>query len=255
MAVSTTSVSVIIPTWNERENIVPLLEAVRLALNEAEFEVVVVDDGSPDGTGAAVNEDARQHSNVRLVQRRGKLGLSSAVLEGVTQSAGDIVVMMDADFSHDPTLLPLLVKHIQSGSDLVIGSRYVRGGRIQGWSFHRRIGSVVLSRFVCGVFRLSVQDPLSGFAAFRREVLEGLSTRFSERGFKLLLEVLATRPSLRVSEVPITFADRRHGTSKLGLAEIREFVLLCYRLVRWRARRRLAARRSHRQPQHRQRLR
>jgi dolichol-phosphate mannosyltransferase len=239
MAASTTSVSLIIPTWNERENIIALLEAVRLALNGAEFEVVVVDDASPDGTGAAVSEAARQHSTVRLVQRRGKLGLSSAVLEGVAQSTGDIVVMMDADFSHDPALLPQLVKHIQSGSDLVIGSRYVAGGRIQGWSFHRRIGSVVLSRFARTVFRLSVQDPLSGFAAFRREVLEGLSTRFSQRGFKLLLEVLATRPSLRVSEVPITFTDRRRGTSKLGLAEIREFVLLCYRLVRWRAGRRL----------------
>jgi dolichol-phosphate mannosyltransferase len=240
MLVSPALVSIIVPTWNERENIVPLLEALRLALNGAEYEVLVVDDGSPDGTGAAVTDEARKHSAVRLVQRNRKMGLSSAVLEGVAHSAGGIVVMMDADFSHDPRLLPILVRELQSGSDVVIGSRYVRGGRVEGWPFHRRIGSVMLSRFARVVFGLDVQDPLGGFAAFRREVLEGLSTRFSAPGFKLLLEVLATRPSLRVREVPITFVDRTRGKSKLGVREIREFALLCYRLVRWRMRRRLA---------------
>ena len=239
MLVTPALVSIIVPTWNERENIVPLLEALRLALNGAEYEVLVVDDGSPDGTGAAVTDDARKHSAVRLVQRNRKMGLSSAVLEGVEHAAGGIVVMMDADFSHDPRLLPILVRELQSGSDVVIGSRYVRGGRVEGWPFHRRIGSVMLSRLARVVFDLDVQDPLGGFVAFRREVLEGLTTRFSARGFKLLLEVLATRPLLRVREVPITFVDRTRGKSKLGVREIREFALLCYRLVRWRVRHRL----------------
>jgi dolichol-phosphate mannosyltransferase len=229
-----TLVSVIVPTSNERDNIGSLLAAVRKALDDADFEVLVVDDASSDGTREAVSEDAQQHPNVRLIQRGRKLGLSSAVLEGAAQSAGSIVVMMDADFSHDPTLLPLLVKQVRSGSDVVIGSRNVRGARLVGWPFHRRIGSVLMTRFVRSVFRLRVRDPLSGFVAFRREVLEKLPTRFSARGFKLLLEVLTTQPSLRVSEVPITFADRTHGASKFGLGEIREFVLLCYRLLRWR---------------------
>ena len=234
MAASTTLVSIVVPTWNERENITPLLADVRKALHGAEFEVLVVDDDSSDGTGAAVNEAARQHRNVRLVQRNGKMGLSSAVLEGAARSAGGIIVMMDADFSHDPMLLPLLVTQVRSGTDVAIGSRYVRGARLQGWPLHRRIGSVVFTRFARTVFHLHVHDPLSGFVAFRREVLEGLPTRFSARGFKLLLEVLATEPSLRVSEVPITFIDRTRGTSKFGFGEMREFMTLCYRLLRWR---------------------
>jgi dolichol-phosphate mannosyltransferase len=235
MEAQPTTVSIIIPTRNERDNIAPLLAAIRKALDGAEFEVLVVDDASSDGTGMKVNEDASHHPNVRLVPRNGKMGLSSAVLEGAARSAGDIVVMMDADFSHDPKFLPLLVKQVQSGSDVVIGSRYVNGAQDQGWPFHRRVGSVVFTRFARAVFRIRAHDPLSGFVAFRREVLERLPTRFSARGFKLLLEVLVTQPSLRVSEVPITFVDRTRGTSKLGLGEVCEFGILCYYLLRWRA--------------------
>jgi dolichol-phosphate mannosyltransferase len=227
-------VSVIVPTWNERDNIRALLASVRHALDGVDYEVVVVDDASPDGTGTAVKGDARHHPNIRLVQRAGKMGLSSAVMEGAAQSAGSIVVMMDADFSHDPNLLPLLIERVRSGSDVAIGSRYVPGARLEGWPIHRRIGSTALTEFARAVFRLRVHDPLSGFAAFRRQVLEDVPTRFSVKGFKLLLEVLATQPSLRVCELPISFVDRTRGTSKLGVREMREFVMLCYRLMRWR---------------------
>ena len=227
-------VSVVVPTLNEHENIALLLPAIRRSLEGIAFEVLVVDDASSDGTAAVVAEDARGHSNVHLLQRPEKMGLSSAVLEGAARSAGSIVVMMDADFSHDPAVLPMLVRRVQAGHDVAIGSRYTRGGSLRGWPFHRRVGSALLTKLVGTVFHLHVRDPLSGFAAFRRSTLEGLPTRFSGRGFKLLLEVLATQPSLRVSEVPITFVDRARGTSKLGLGEIRELLMLCYRLIRWR---------------------
>jgi dolichol-phosphate mannosyltransferase len=228
-------VSIIVPTWNERDNIAPLLAAVRNTLHGTDFEVLVVDDASSDGTEAAVSRDAQHHANVRLVQRGGQFGLSSAVLEGAARSAGGIVVMMDADFSHDPSFLPLLVKQVRSGSDVVIGSRYVPGARIEGWTLHRRFGSAVTTQFVRRIFRLPVHDPLSGFVAFRREVLAKLPTRFSAHGFKLLLEVLTLQPSLHVSELPITFSDRTRGTSKFGVREMREFVMLCCRLFcrRW----------------------
>jgi dolichol-phosphate mannosyltransferase len=244
IALSESLVSIIIPTWNERENIGPLIDGIRKAMAPAEFEVVVVDDASTDGTGAAVNDEARRHSNIRAVHRPAKMGLSSAVLDGAARSTGRVVVMMDGDLSHDPGLLRLLIRQIHAGSDVAIGSRYVQGGRLTGWPLHRRLGSLVFTWSARTLFRLRVRDPLSGFAAFRREVLETLPTRFSGPGFKLLLEVLATQPSLRVSEVPITFVDRARGKSKLGASEMREFGLLCCRLLRWRMSERILSRRS-----------
>jgi len=234
-------VSVIVPTLNERENIGPLLEGIRKAFGHIDFEVLVVDDASSDGTGTAVMEEARQHPNVHLVQRAGKMGLSSAIMHGAARSSGSLVIMMDADLSHDPGLLPVLLEHVQLESDIAIGSRYVKGGRLQGWPLHRRLGSRVFTWTARAVFRIRVRDPLSGFAAFRRRVLEEQPTRFSARGFKLLLEVLATQPALRVAEVPITFVDRERGASKLNVAELRELLMLCGRLVRWRMSRGVAA--------------
>jgi dolichol-phosphate mannosyltransferase len=238
-------VSVIVPTWNERENIGPLLDAICKSLTGVAFEVLVVDDASPDGTGAAVDERARQHACVQLVQRAGKLGLSSAVMEGAARCGGRVIVMMDADFSHDPALLPALLQQVRAGSDVAIGSRYAAGGDLQGWPLHRRVGSRVFTWSARALFGLTARDPLSGFAAFRREVLDNLPTRYSGRGFKLLLEVLATQPALRVSEVPIRFVDRTRGVSKLDVSELREFGMLCWRLLRWRIRARAA---GHRQP-------
>lgn len=226
--------SIVVPTRNERDNIAPLLAGIRSALQGTAFEVIIVDDDSADGTGEAVRDEASTHANVRLLERHGRRGLSSAVSEGVAQSTGRIVVMMDADLSHDPRLVPRLVERVQSGNDLVVGSRYVRGGGLEGWPIHRRIGSAVLTHGVRALFRLPVRDPLSGFVAFRREVLERQPTRYSASGFKLLLEVLATQPSLRVSEVPITFVDRERGASKLDLREVGGFLVLCFRLFAWR---------------------
>jgi dolichol-phosphate mannosyltransferase len=230
-------VTIVVPTRNERENIAPLFAGLRTAMEGTAFEVVVVDDDSRDDTGAAVREEASRHPNVRLLERHGTRGLSSAVMEGAARSTGTIVVMMDADLSHDPHLVPQLVGRARADNDLVVGSRYVPGGDLEGWPLHRRIGSVVMTQVVRALFRLRVRDPLSGFVAFRREVLEQQPTCFSARGFKLLLEVLATQPSLRVSEVPITFVDRARGTSKLDLQEIGGFLLLCVQLVWWRFRR------------------
>lgn len=244
IAPSPSQVSVIVPTLNERENIGALVDAICGALRTIDFEVLVVDDASSDGTGAVVEAEASQRPNLHLVRRPRKMGLASAVLDGTARSTGGIVVMMDADFSHDPEVLPRLVAQVQAGHDVAIGSRYVRGGHLEGWPLHRRIGSAVFSLVARAIFRPRVRDPLSGFAAFRRDVLEDLPTRFSAGGFKLLLEVLATRPSLRVCEVPISFADRLRGTSKLDLREIGTFAVLCYRLLRWRMGRRVQIRRT-----------
>jgi dolichol-phosphate mannosyltransferase len=226
-------VTIVVPTLNERENIAPLLAGLRSAMTGIDFEVVIVDDDSADGTSATVRDEALRHPNVRLLERRGMRGRSSAVMEGVARSTGAIVVMMDADLSHDPRLVPRLIGEVRSGNDVVIGSRYVRDGGIEGWSIHRRIGSALVTRVVRAVFRPPVRDPLGGFVAFRREVLDRQQTRFSAGGFRLLLEVLVTQPSLRVNEVPITFVDRTRGTSKLDLREIGGFLRLCVQLAWW----------------------
>ena len=225
-------VSVIVPTWNERENIRPLLEGIAAALAGTEYEIVVVDDNSPDGTGQEVEAYMQAgHQNVNLLRRPEKQGLSGAVLEGATMAQGDYLVMMDADLSHDSQAIPALLRRLDEGHDVVVGSRYVGDvPSIQGWPLQRRLASRLSIMVARLVLRLPVQDLTSGFVAFRRTFLTSLPTRFSARGFKLLLEVLAVWRDLRVTEYPITFTDRARGFSKFGLREMAEFGRLCLRL-------------------------
>ncbi len=230
-----TAVSVIIPTWNERDNIPVLLQGIRAALTAYRFDVFVVDDGSPDGTGEAVQTEAATHPNIRLVSRPRKMGLSSAVMTGALASTGAIVVMMDADLSHNPALIPELVKNVEAGYDIAVGSRYVPGASLQGFPLHRRLGSRALTYLARTLLGITVRDPLSGFAAMRREVFTAQPTRFSAGGFKLLMEVLATQRGRKTVEVPITFLDRRTGRSKMGATETRGFFRLCWDLRRWQA--------------------
>jgi dolichol-phosphate mannosyltransferase len=229
-------ISVIVPTWNERENIGPLLSSLAEALQGYDYEVVVVDDGSPDGTAEAVRGEALRNGHIKLLERQGRRGLASAVLAGLSIASGQVVVMMDADLSHDPREIPHLLEKLEAGYDVSIGSRYIKGGKTRGWSVLRRVGSRVATLLARLLLRPPVKDPLSGFAAFRREVLENLPTSYSSGGFKLLLEVLATSPGVRVAEVPILFTGRERGSSKMGPREVLEFLRLSLRLFLWRLR-------------------
>ncbi len=236
------TISVIVPTWNERDNIAPLLQGLEAALAGSDFEVVVVDDNSPDGTAEAVEAYAPGNERFRVVRRAGKLGLARAVLEGVRATRGDYVVMMDADLSHDPQVVPRLLQRLEEGYDVAVGSRYVAGGAASHWPWRRRLSShvsILIARVLLG---LRTRDLTSGFAAFRRRYLAELPTRYSARGFKLLLEVLAVWPRLRVAEEPITFGDRAMGESKYGLREVLRYLGLCLRLFLYRLRRRLRSR-------------
>ncbi len=212
--------------------------------------MVVVDDASPDRTAQAVEEYIQAHGDRRggvlkgaaqlgaggdrgvvVLKRPGKLGLAGAVLEGATMTLGDYVVMMDADLSHDPAVIPLMLRKLDEGYHVGGGSRDPNGASgIEGWPWRRRVAS----RLAIGVARLllplGVNDLTSGFAAFRRMYITDLPTRFSVGGFKLLLEVLAVWPNLRVAEHPIVFVDRHQGKSKFGLKEMVEFGRLCLRL-------------------------
>ena len=227
-------VSVIIPTWNERTNIETLLERLSEILASYDYRLIVVDDGSPDGTADAVKDVRQQNPRVVLVERKGKLGLASAVLKGAEASTGDVAVMMDADLSHDPAIVPELARKIQEGYDVAVGSRYVPGGRLVGWPWHRRLMSWVATCFARVLLWPGAKDPMSGFAAFKRDLLLDPPTRYSAKGFKLLLEILVTRSPLRVAEVPIAFAQREKGASKMGSGELLEFGVLCLKLLVWR---------------------
>ncbi|MBA4142406.1 MAG: glycosyltransferase family 39 protein [Nitrosospira sp.] len=204
----------VVPTLNEADNIDSLLNRLSaLGLPAESFEVIFVDDGSSDGTPAKVRAWEKR-ANVRLVERQEKPDLTRSILAGAALARGDVIVVMDADLSHPPERLAALVEPVLDGShDVSIGSRYVPGGSIEGWPLHRewlsRIGGW-LARPLC-----DVNDPTSGFFAFRRELTATIAER--ARGYKILLELLmAGQGKLRVVEVPICFRDRTHGTSKLS---------------------------------------
>ncbi len=228
-------ISVIVPTYNEVDNIEDLIVGLRTVLEGADYQIVVVDDNSPDGTFYAVKQIAERDPHVLPILRQSKQGLASAILHGFRQSDGKIIAMMDSDLSHRPQDLPVLLETVRD-YDLVIGSRYVEGGEIFGMSAYRKLASRVsirVSRFMLG---LPYEDTTSGFAVFRRGLLDYVAPKLEPAGFKLLLEVLAKCPEAQVREVPITFVNRRKGSSKFGAGEVFKFLKLCYRLRRERGR-------------------
>ena len=223
--------SVIVPTYNERDSLPVLIDRLAHVAARVAFEVVIVDDGSPDGTGAMAEELARTAPvPIRVVHRAGKGGLASAVMDGVSVAQGATVTVMDADLSHPPELLPELAAAVADGADVAVASRYIAHGGIESWSLLRRIvsrGATGLAKVGLG---LSVRDPLSGFFAARRTLLTGGAYR--QLGYKLLMEILATHRGARVVEIPYRFVDRGQGTSKLSLGEIADFLRLLVYLRR-----------------------
>ncbi|HUC64559.1 MAG TPA: glycosyltransferase family 2 protein [Stellaceae bacterium] len=224
----------IVPTFNERDNVGVVFELVAAALDGLEWEMVFVDDDSADGTAEIVRSIARHDPRVRCIQRIGRRGLSTACIEGVLATASPYIAVMDADLQHDERLLPRMLEVLkQQDYDLVVGSRYVEGGGIGGWD-DRRAGlsnlATKLSRIVC---KSEIADPMSGFFMMRRGVFEHAMRNLSGQGFKILLDLLASsREGLRIKELPYQFRPRRHGTSKLDTLVAWEFgMLLADKLV------------------------
>jgi len=221
-------VSVIIPTYNERENVRVLVPRLARVLEEAglDYEIIVVDDDSPDGTCEEVERLAREMGGdrVRCVRRRGERGLASAVVEGFRRARGDVAVVMDADLQHPPEVVPRLVEAVYRGADVAVASRYMRGGGVEGWSRTR----LVLSKLATRVSHVLVpetrktSDPMSGFFAVRLSSID--LSRLRPRGFKILVEILARHPCLKVVDVPYVFKRRHSGESKLGLGVAVEFL-------------------------------
>ncbi|MBI1946674.1 MAG: polyprenol monophosphomannose synthase [Deltaproteobacteria bacterium] len=237
MAVEQGGALVCLPTYNERENLVPLLDEL---LQCAAVDVLVIDDNSPDGTGSVAAHYARREPRVQVLARPGRLGLGSAYLAGFRLALARgyrFVVEMDADFSHQPRHLPELLRAID-GADLVLGSRYIEGGAAENWGLGRRALARGGSRYARSVLGLPYADLTSGFKVFRREVLEAIelsTVQTTGYAFQIELTYRAWRKGFRVKEVPIVFFERTAGRSKLDAGVVAQAVTEVWRM-RWRDR-------------------
>ena len=221
--------SIVTPTFNEADNVALLVDAVARALPGIRWEIIFVDDNSPDGTSDAVRGMAQRDARVRIVHRYGRRGLSGACIEGIMTSSAPFVAVMDSDLQHDETLLgPMLERLRQGDVDLVIGSRYAEGGSTGEWSKYRRWASHVATRLATRLTRgVEMHDPMSGFFMVRREAFASAVPKLSSVGFKILLDLAASTPRpMRVAELPYTFRNRRHGASKLDSLVLWEYVQL-----------------------------
>jgi dolichol-phosphate mannosyltransferase len=223
-----TSAWVILPTYNERENLPAVVTRVRTALASCtppvDGSVLVVDDGSPDGTGELADALAREFPDVHVLHRKRKDGLGGAYLAGFAAALAahaDLVIEMDADLSHDPADLPRLIAAARQGADVVLGSRYAPGGGVAGWSLHRRVLSRAGGRYAAAVLGLRLTDLTGGFKCFRASALRAVDRdRVVSRGygFQIELTYAAVRAGLEIAEVPIVFREREHGKSKMSPA-------------------------------------
>ncbi len=224
---------VIIPTYNEIENVSRMIEAIG-SLSENP-DVLIVDDNSPDGTGAEVERISETNSSVHLIRRKGKYGLGTAYIEGfkyALERGYGYILEMDCDFSHNPKDISRLLKEI-NGHDLVIGSRYIQGVNVVNWPLKRlllSIGASVYTRLITG---LPLKDATSGFKCFRREVLESIDlNRIHSNGYSFQIEMhfLTWKKKFRIKEMPIIFTDRIDGHSKMGKNIVREAVFMVWKL-------------------------
>ncbi len=219
--------TVVIPTFNERDNITPLIQRLREALSGVEWQAIFVDDNSKDGTADVVKSIAAFDPRIACLHRLGRRGLAGAVLEGVMASAAPIIAVIDADLQHDETILPRMLDIIRADqADLVVGSRYLtQDGATRGLSPIRLAGSRFATWIARQVLRAEVSDPVSGFFMIRRSLVERVAPRLSNQGFKILFDIIASQPGpLRIAETPYAFAERQSGASKLDGRVVIEYL-------------------------------
>jgi dolichol-phosphate mannosyltransferase len=226
--VSALRLAIVVPTFNEADNVHELFRRLDATLGATGWEIIFVDDDSPDGTSKAARDMARGDLRVRCLQRIGRRGLSSACIEGMLATAAPTIAVIDADLQHDETVLPKMLTKIEKGeADVVIGTRYSEGGSTGTWNQSRKAMSRLAMLASRVVLRQPVSDPMSGFFMLKREVLDGSVRDLSGIGFKILLDILATtKQPLRIAEVPYHFRDRFAGESKLDEMVIWEYGML-----------------------------
>ena len=224
-------ISVIIPTYNEKDNVIPLVEKLHSVLSGYKYEVVLMDDNSRDGTIALAESLAAKYP-VRIIVRQGVRGLAVSVADGFKAAKGQYFVVMDADLQHPPELILKLVQALEDGADMAVASRYVKGGGMENWSTTRKIiskGAIMISHILLPSSR-TVKDITSGFFALKREVVDGVE--LNPIGWKILLETLYMGKIQKVVEVPFVFALRTRGSSKLNFHQQIEYLKHIWSLMR-----------------------
>ncbi|QOX78996.1 polyprenol monophosphomannose synthase [Trichlorobacter lovleyi] len=224
---------VVIPTYNEQDNLQRLIEQV--LAQDASLQVLVVDDNSPDGTGQLADELSRSNERIHVLHRPAKLGLGSAYRDGFRRAmelGADLLIEMDADFSHDPSVLPLFLEQIET-HDLVIGSRYLNGISVVNWPLRRLMLSYGANWYTRLITGLTIMDCTSGFKCFRRSLIEAIDldrVRSDGYSFQIEMHFRSAELGARICEVPIIFIDRRSGQSKMSKRIVREAVLMVWKL-------------------------
>jgi len=223
-------ISIVIPTYNEKENIKPLFSRLSATLKNIKSEVIIIDDNSPDRTWEEA-EKSKINLNIRVIRRFGQRGLSSAILRGFNAAHGDIIGVMDADLSHPPELIPKAITSTKK-NDIVVASRYIHSGKTTEWSAHRRTISKIATFLVKPI--INITDPMSGFFFIRRDVIEKI--KINTKGFKILLDIVSDQDTKRIYEIPYTFSPRLYGSSKISSKIVfqytRQLVLLYLRKIR-----------------------
>ena len=224
--------SIILPTYNERESLPKAIDIISKNLYEYknQFEIIVVDDDSPDKTYQLVKSISEEKPWVHLIHRVQEKGLSSAIVSGFSSANGGFLVVMDADMQHDAAILPDFLKAFKESNDIVIGSRRVEGGGIENWSFHRRFTSWVAALLAKLILPVKVKDPMSGYFGLRKEVFETIIPSINPRGFKILLEFLAHSKEYKIKEIGYVFRDRQYGRSKFSTKTVLDYLLAIYEL-------------------------
>jgi dolichol-phosphate mannosyltransferase len=226
--VRASELSIIVPTFNERDNVAGVISSIDQALPGICWEIIFVDDNSPDGTASLIRDIAQTDPRVRCLHRHGRRGLSSACVEGIMSTASPAVAVMDADGQHDERLLREMLEILNTtGTDIVVGSRYVKGGSVSDWSRSRLAMSLLATRITNRITGTTLSDPMSGFFMLRREAFLDALPRLSSVGFKILLDIFASSSRvLKCVEIPYQFRSRQAGVSKLDSMVLWEFLLL-----------------------------
>jgi dolichol-phosphate mannosyltransferase len=231
-------ISIIIPTYNESSNIIRMLKSIGDNLPKNIIaEAIVVDDNSPDSTGKIVDEYLKNVKKIAgytmdIIHRTSKNGLSSAILSGIQKAKGDTIVVMDSDFSHPPQVIPKMIESLKKYQcDMVIASRYISGGKINGWTLKRKIMSKIATVIAKKGLGVKTKDPMSGFFAFNKNILKGVN--FDAIGYKILLEILVKKSGIAVKEIPYTFENRSFGSSKLDRSTITDYFKSVWKLYKF----------------------
>jgi dolichol-phosphate mannosyltransferase len=222
--------AIIIPTYNESSNLPVLVKRIGDLNLDTEYEIIVVDDNSPDKTWKTAVDLQKQYNNMKSIRRLGRSGLSSAVIEGILATNTKFFAVIDADLQHDETKIPDMLNAARNGANIVIGSRYIEGGGVGDWSQHRKKISRWATNLALKIFKHNISDPMSGFFLMERKYLDSVVESLDAKGFKILLDILSNyKPGeIIIKEIPYQFKDRMHGESKLTPIVALQFLEFIY---------------------------